>query len=62
VISLTFVSILIALGHVDLIASSIFHDDQGFYYLKDGVQWICRNCGALNDLDNYECYRCHEPS
>jgi hypothetical protein len=60
-IALSDEGILIFLEDIDLIANSVFHDDCGFYYLEDGVQWICRNCGTLNDLDEYECHRCHEP-
>lgn len=41
-----------------LVTQGIFHDDEGFYFLSEGVHWICRNCGALNELDASSCYRC----
>lgn len=52
--------IIINLEEDYLLVRSVFHDEQGFYYLEEGVYWICRNCGAFNDLDNRVCYRCGE--
>ncbi|MFZ0565805.1 MAG: hypothetical protein WAM28_06440 [Chlamydiales bacterium] len=45
-----------------LLTQSIFHDENGYYYLEDGVQWICSKCGALNDLNRTSCYRCQHPA
>lgn len=59
-IYLTEDGIFLNLGDVLLQAESLFHDDAGFYYLEEGMYWICRRCGALNDLDNSSCYRCGE--
>lgn len=39
---------------------SIFQDKRGFYYLEEGVYWICNSCGAFNELGETSCYRCHE--
>jgi hypothetical protein len=50
-IELTQEGILIILENFKLLAIRIFHDEHGFYYSEDGVKWICRNCGALNDLE-----------
>ncbi|HEY4832250.1 MAG TPA: zinc finger Ran-binding domain-containing protein [Waddliaceae bacterium] len=54
--------ISILLGEVvRLQVEHLFHDEQGFYYLEEGVSWICSRCGALNRLDRSSCYRCGNP-
>ena len=51
--------IIIELETICLLVQNIFYDENGFYYLKDGIRIVCPKCGAFNDLDNKECYRCH---
>jgi hypothetical protein len=53
--------ILIHLEKVGLQLKSIFHDEYGFYYLEEGVSWICNWCGELNPLDRSICSCCGNP-
>lgn len=53
--------IFIFFEHECLKVNGIFQDKEGFYYIEEGVMWICGNCGALNSLDDAYCYNCKKP-
>ena len=53
--------ILILFGEMLLQAKSIFQDEQGIYFVREGVSWICGWCGELNDLGSIACAACKQP-
>lgn len=53
--------ILILGGESLILVKSLFHDEQGFYFLDtEETGWICNWCGTINPLDASTCKRCGE--